>query len=87
MASISIIPSLASPLEVWIGNGAAGPSRHDPRAVTAIRVYERLGFKLVGRLRDVIVMNGTRYDQVIMDLLRHDLTLRHIARFQGLDRA
>ncbi len=33
----------------------------------AIRVYERLGFKLVGRLRDVIVMNGNRYDQVIMD--------------------
>jgi RimJ/RimL family protein N-acetyltransferase len=50
----------------------------------AIRVYERLGFKLVGRLRDVIVMNGNRYDQVIMDLLRHELTLEHVARFQSL---
>jgi RimJ/RimL family protein N-acetyltransferase len=53
----------------------------------AIRVYERLGFKLVGRLRDAIVMNGTRYDQVIMDLLRHELTLQHVARFQNLESA
>jgi len=51
----------------------------------AIRVYERLGFKLVGRLRDAIVMNGTRYDRVIMDLLRHELTLEHVARFQSLE--
>jgi RimJ/RimL family protein N-acetyltransferase len=51
----------------------------------AIRVYERLGFKPVGRLRDVIVMNGNRYDQVIMDLLRHELTMEHVARFKNLD--
>jgi RimJ/RimL family protein N-acetyltransferase len=53
----------------------------------ALRVYERLGFKLVGRLRDVIMMNGQRYDQVIMDLLRHELTLEHVARFEGLQSA
>jgi RimJ/RimL family protein N-acetyltransferase len=53
----------------------------------AISVYERLGFKLVGRLRDVIVINGNRYDQVIMDLLRHELQLEHVARFQNLDSA
>jgi len=53
----------------------------------AIRVYERLGFKPVGRLRDAIVMNGNRYDQVIMDLLRHELTLEHVARFQSLENA
>jgi RimJ/RimL family protein N-acetyltransferase len=53
----------------------------------AIRVYERLGFKLVGRLRDAIMMNGIRYDQVIMDLLRHELTLQHVARFQNLESA
>jgi RimJ/RimL family protein N-acetyltransferase len=52
----------------------------------AIRVYERLGFKPVGRLRDAIVMNGNRYDRVIMDLLRHELTLEHVARFQSLER-
>jgi len=51
----------------------------------AIRVYERLGFKLVGRLRDAVVMNGNRYDRVIMDLLRHELTLEHVARFKNLD--
>jgi RimJ/RimL family protein N-acetyltransferase len=51
----------------------------------AIRVYERLGFKLVGRLRDAVVMNGIRYDRVIMDLLRHELTLKHVARFENLD--
>jgi RimJ/RimL family protein N-acetyltransferase len=51
----------------------------------AISVYERLGFKLVGRLRDVIVINGNRYDHVIMDLLRHELQLEHVARFQNLD--
>jgi RimJ/RimL family protein N-acetyltransferase len=51
----------------------------------AIRVYERLGFKLVGKLRDAVVMNGNRYDRVIMDLLRHELTLEHVARFKNLD--
>ena len=51
----------------------------------AIHVYERLGFKLVGRLREQIVMNGRRYDQMIMDLLREELTLRHTARFATLD--
>jgi RimJ/RimL family protein N-acetyltransferase len=53
----------------------------------AIRVYERLGFKPVGRLRGTILMNGSRYDQVIMDLLRHELTLEHVARFQSLESA
>jgi RimJ/RimL family protein N-acetyltransferase len=52
----------------------------------AIRVYERLGFKLVGRFRDVIVMNGKRYDQVVMDLLRHELTLQHVAGFENLEK-
>ena len=33
------------------------------------------------------VMNGKRYDQVIMDLLRHELTPEHLARFQSLESA
>jgi RimJ/RimL family protein N-acetyltransferase len=53
----------------------------------AIRVYERLGFKLVGRLRDTIMLNNQRYDQVIMDLLRHELALEHVTRFQSLESA
>jgi RimJ/RimL family protein N-acetyltransferase len=52
----------------------------------AIRVYERLGFKLIGRARGTIVMNGSRYDQVLMDLLRQELKLEHVARFENLDR-
>ena len=51
----------------------------------AIHIYERLGFKLVGRLREQILMNGRRYDQVIMDLLREELTLEHTASFASLD--
>ncbi|MBV8568185.1 MAG: GNAT family N-acetyltransferase [Methylobacteriaceae bacterium] len=50
----------------------------------AIRVYERLGFRLVGRLRGVIMLNGARHDQVIMDLLRQELKLEHVARFEAL---
>jgi RimJ/RimL family protein N-acetyltransferase len=52
----------------------------------AIRVYERLGFKLIGRVRGAIVLNGNRYDQVLMDLLRQELKLEHVARFENLDR-
>jgi len=57
---------------------------YNPRA---IRLYERLGFKLVGRLRGVIMMNGSRYDQVIMDLLRQELPLEYVTPFQDLDHA
>lgn len=51
----------------------------------AIRVYERLGFKLVGRVRGAIMLNGNRYDQVLMDLLRREFKLAHVARFANLD--
>jgi RimJ/RimL family protein N-acetyltransferase len=52
----------------------------------AIRVYERLGFKLAGRVRGAIMLNGSRYDQVLMDLLRQEFKLQHAARFEALDR-
>jgi RimJ/RimL family protein N-acetyltransferase len=51
----------------------------------ALRVYERLGFKLVGRNRGAIMLNGRRYDQVLMDLLRDEFKLEHVARFGNLD--
>jgi RimJ/RimL family protein N-acetyltransferase len=51
----------------------------------AIRVYERLGFKPVGRLRGVILLNGKRYDQVIMDLLRDEFPMTHASQFKGLE--
>jgi RimJ/RimL family protein N-acetyltransferase len=40
----------------------------------ALRVYERIGFKHAGRLRGVLLLNGIRHDQIIMDLLRDELT-------------
>jgi RimJ/RimL family protein N-acetyltransferase len=51
----------------------------------AIRVYQRLGFKHVGRLRGQILINGRRHDQVIMDLLTDELALQHTLRFTVLD--
>jgi RimJ/RimL family protein N-acetyltransferase len=53
----------------------------------AIRAFERLGFKAVGRLRRAVMLNGKRYDQVIMDLLRDEFTLEHVAAFRELERA
>jgi len=50
----------------------------------AIRLYERLGFRIVGRVRGALLLDGSRYDQVVMDLLRTELELRHVSRFQGL---
>jgi len=51
----------------------------------AIRLYERIGFKPVGRLRGVILMNGKRYDQVIMDLLSDEFEMKHVAGFKTLE--
>jgi hypothetical protein len=31
--------------------------------------------------------SSATYDQIIMELLRHELKLEHVARFQGLDSA
>ena len=51
----------------------------------AIRVYERLGFKPAGRVRGVIMLNGKRYDQIIMDLLRSEFELNHVKQFEQLE--
>jgi RimJ/RimL family protein N-acetyltransferase len=51
----------------------------------ARRVYERLGFKTVGRLRGTNLLNNRRYDEIIMDLLRTEFELRHTTRFQSLE--
>ncbi len=52
----------------------------------ARRLYERLGFKIVGRLRGANLLNNRRYDEVIMDLLHSDLDLKHVGRFQSLEK-
>lgn len=41
----------------------------------ARRVYKRLGFKTVGRLRGANLLNNRRYDEIIMDLLRSEFEL------------
>ncbi len=51
----------------------------------AIRLYERVGFRAAGRVRGAIMLNGSRYDLVIMDLLRSELELVHTARFRDLE--
>lgn len=53
----------------------------------ARRVYERLGFKIVGRLRGANLLNDCRYDEVIMDLLRSELEPKYVARFRSLESA
>jgi RimJ/RimL family protein N-acetyltransferase len=50
-------------------------------------VYERIGFKVAGRLRGANLLNGRRYDETIMDLLRSELELRHVDRFRSLESA
>jgi len=52
----------------------------------AKRIYERLGFKIVGRLRGANLLNDRRYDEIVMDLLRHELELRHVTCFAALER-
>jgi RimJ/RimL family protein N-acetyltransferase len=53
----------------------------------AIRLYERLGFRMAGRIRGAIMLNGSRYDQIVMDLLRSELELRHVGRLRDLERS
>ena len=50
----------------------------------ALRIYERVGFRQAGRLRGANLLNGRRYDEIIMDLRHDELELKHVARFQGL---
>ena len=49
----------------------------------ARRVYERLGFKMVGRLRGANLLNNRRYDEIIMDLLRGEFELQHVSQFRA----
>jgi RimJ/RimL family protein N-acetyltransferase len=51
----------------------------------AQRVYEGLGFKMAGRIRGANLLNGRRYDEIIMDILRSELELRHVDRFRSLE--
>lgn len=39
---------------------------------SAIRCYEKAGFKQAGRLRGVLLLDGIRYDEVLMDQIRDE---------------
>jgi RimJ/RimL family protein N-acetyltransferase len=52
---------------------------------SARRIYERLGFRPVGRLRGANLLNNHRYDEIIMDLLRTELEPRHLDSFAALE--
>jgi len=38
----------------------------------AIRCYEKAGFKQAGRLRGVLLLDGFRYDEILMDQIRDE---------------
>lgn len=40
--------------------------------LSALRMYERVGFRPAGRLRGANLLNGTRHDEVLLDLLRDE---------------
>src|SRR5262249_45376627 len=50
----------------------------------AIRMYQRGGFKPAGRLRGVILLDGCRYDQILMDAVRDEFPIRYVESFRGL---
>jgi RimJ/RimL family protein N-acetyltransferase len=52
---------------------------------SAIQAYEHVGFKHAGRLRGANLLNGRRYDEVIMDLVRGEFEPRHLTAFRDLE--
>jgi RimJ/RimL family protein N-acetyltransferase len=51
-----------------------------------IKAYEKVGFQHAGRLRGVLVVNGTRHDDLFMDLLRDEFLASHKEPFRALAR-
>jgi len=38
----------------------------------AIKVYEKIGFKIIGKMRESILMGNERYDMIYMDILNNE---------------
>lgn len=47
------------------------------------RAYEKAGFTLAGRLRGAEILNGRRYDRVLMDITRDDFGPSGLIRMVG----
>jgi hypothetical protein len=52
----------------------------------AMSFSERFEFRMAGRVRGAILLNGNRYDQVAMDPLGSESELKHVAPFRDLER-
>ena len=40
--------------------------------IPVIKLYEKVGFKIAGRLRKALEINGNRYDLILMDILSEE---------------
>ena len=52
-----------------------------------VKAYEKVGFKHAGRLRGVLLVNGTRHDDLLMDLLRDEFIASHKEPFRAFARS
>ncbi|MFW9918805.1 MAG: GNAT family N-acetyltransferase [Candidatus Thorarchaeota archaeon] len=44
----------------------------------AIRCYEKVGFKTIGRKREVRIIGERKYDLIYMDMLAHELEVKYL---------
>lgn len=51
----------------------------------AIRSYEKIGFKLAGRLRETNIIGRNKYDELFMDILETEFQSDYIKRKLNLD--
>jgi len=47
----------------------------------AIRCYRKVGFREIGRRRQARVINGKKYDVILMDILAEEFTSSYVSRF------
>lgn len=64
------------PADVGYGFGTLGLNRASLEVFVfnarAVHVYEKLGFRREGRLREVLYAGGAYHDAIVMSLLRHE---------------
>lgn len=44
----------------------------------AIKCYEKVGFKVAGRLREAKIIGGNKYDEIYMDILAKEFKSEYI---------
>lgn len=44
----------------------------------ALRAYEKVGFKIIGRRRESFIMAGKKYDEIFLDILEEEFTSPYI---------